>query len=574
MASFPPSPSYSRLVLEIGQATRCSPDHPRNEDFHGVALAQEGKLAWGALVCVADGIGGSADGRLAAEVTVHSLLEDYFATPLGWRGTRALYEVANSINDWLFREGRWHTGGLGTTLVAALFRDRTLYVLSAGDSRLYRWREGRLLLLTRDHLFGGPEMSALTKAVGLDNRFTPDLREEILQEGDRYLLLSDGVWRETGEADLRRWVDPAHDPQTAATGLVAEAGKRSRDDATAVVVEVRRLPAAKLPELIQEWRVLPVILPPQTGTRLDGFQILRILHQSMHSTVFLAWDEENRQEVVLKLPDLLTAADAGWMDGFSREEWIGLQVRHPNLMRVVPQSPQRRRTAYHVWEYLEGHTLEQLRSERGRRGLPAAEVFVWLQQAAKGLLALHRQGIVHRDVKPDNLFLTHDQRLVVIDFGTARIIGIDVSSHPTVGQRLVAGTPGFMAPELYQGNEGSPASDLFALGVTGYLLLSGRFPYGQPEPHLTPAFDPFTPLTILRPELPPPLAAVIERCLALRQEDRPGDLGELLSWLEQSELCPPPPVALRQCHSLRLYKFGFWMFFMMTTLLLLLRLRG
>lgn len=566
----------THLVLNIGQATLASPEHAHNEDFHGAAVAEGKRQAWGVLVCVADGIGGCGDGRLAAEVTVRSLLADYYATPLGWRGIRAIYAVANSINDWLFREGRWQEGGLGTTLVAALFRDRTLSVLSAGDSRLYRWQEGRLTVLTRDHLFGGPDLSVLTKAVGLDDRFTPDIREEILQEGDRYLLVSDGVWRDVREAGIRRWLDPAMGPQAAASGLVEEARRQGRDDATAVVVDVLQLPSASLPDLLQEWRSLSIMPPPSPGDLVDHYQIRGILYKGMQGVVARAWDEDNQQEVVLKFPDLLAAADPAWLEQFSREEWIGLQVRHANVVRVIPQSSRRRQTAYHVWEVLTGRNLEQVRLQRGPRGLPTAEVVDWLRQAAKGLLALHRQGIIHRDVKPDNLFLTHDQRVVVLDLGTARIIGLSPSSPEAMGQRVVGGTPGFLAPELYQGELGDSASDLFALGVTGYLLLTGRLPFGQPESHLMPDFDRMIPLAILRPDIPQPLAAALERCLALKREDRPGDLGELLSWLEQPELwfAPPAHLPLLQRDPLRFYQTGFWIFLLATLLLLLLRWRG
>ncbi|MBF0624451.1 MAG: bifunctional protein-serine/threonine kinase/phosphatase [Magnetococcales bacterium] len=566
-------PSVPHLALAIGQASLASREHARNEDCHGVAIADGQRQAWGALVCVADGIGGCGDGRLAAEVTVRALLEDYGATPLGWRGVRALYVIANSINDWLFREGRWREGGLGTTLVAALFRDRTLSIVSAGDSRLYRRREGRVSLLTRDHLFGGPDLSVLTKGVGMDERFTPDTREEVLQEGDRYLLVSDGVWRELGEASLGRWLDPAIDSQRAATGLVEEAGRYGRDDATAVVVDVLNLPAATLPDLRQEWSRLVIAPLPSTGERVDRYRIRGILCRGIQGVVAVAWDEENGQEVVLKFPDLLAAADPVWLDQFSREEWIGLRVRHANLVRLIPQSRQRRTAAYHVWERLEGHTLEQLRQQRGGRGLPIPDVVDWLRQAARGLLALHRQGIVHRDVKPDNLFLTHDQRLVVLDFGTARIMGCSPLAPDPSGHRVVGGTPGFMAPELYQGHWGDPGSDLFALGVTAYLLLTGRMPFGHPESHLQPAFDRMMPLAILRPDMPRSLAAAVESCLALRPEERPGDLGELLSWLEQPELWSPPPAhrPLLQRNPLRFYQTGFWIFLLATLVLLLVR---
>lgn len=572
-----PSPPATRLQLAVGRRTQMGLDHARNEDCCGVVTEEEGRQAWGSLACLADGIGGCADGRLAAELTVRTLLTDYYATPLGLSGVHALYRVADSVNGWLFRQGRFQSGGLGTTLVAALFRNRTLSILNVGDSRLYRWRSGRLTTLTRDHLFGGPEMSILTKAVGLDDPFTPDTLEEVLQEGDRYVLLSDGVWRELSEATIRQWVGSDRDPEAMAAGLVAAAHTKGRDDCTAMVVTVLTLPAASFPDLEREWLDRPVLAPPGVGETIDGFRIRGILFKGMQGVVAIAWDEENKRDVVLKFPDLLAAVDPTWLTQFAREEWIGLQVRHPNVVQLLPQPPHRRHSAYHVWEWLEGDTLEPIRSQRGKQGVTTAEVARWMQQGAKGLMALHRLGIVHRDVKPDNLFLTHDQRLVLLDFGMARITGLSQSEWDTAGPGNVGGTPGFMAPELYDGEPGDPLSDLFALGVTGYLLLTGRFPYGQPESHrLRPSFDPFTPLTIVRPDVPPSLAAVIERCLAIKRQERPGDLGEFLSWLEQPELWPDPvsKQPWLERNAMRFYQVGFWIFFLTTLILLLLRIRG
>ncbi|KAF0117046.1 MAG: putative serine/threonine protein kinase [Rhodospirillaceae bacterium] len=117
--------------LALGQTSACGP-RARNEDFHGAVVPDGALIRLGTLVCVADGIGGSADGRLAAEMTVRGLLNDYYATPMSWSGIKALHQVATSLNGWLFSEGKKRERGLGTTLVAALFRGRTLSILTAG----------------------------------------------------------------------------------------------------------------------------------------------------------------------------------------------------------------------------------------------------------------------------------------------------------------------------------------------------------------------------------------------------------------------------------------------------------
>lgn len=557
--------------LEVGQASAIGP-RPTNEDFHGAIFPEGSMRRLGTLVCIADGIGGCAGGRFAAEMTVRTLLNDYYATPLSWNGARALYQVASSINGWLFRQGQKKERGLGTTLIAALFRGRTLTVLWAGDSRLYRLREGHLEQLTRDHVFGGKELSLLTKAVGMDDRFTPDVLEESLHVGDRYLLLTDGVWHEI--KDLATVAIQTLPPQALAETLVREAlANDGSDNATAIVVAVMGLPPAEVQDILREWEEMPVIPPPKLGTVLDGFRICRKLHSSQQGVALLAVDETTMREVVLKFPDLLASSDPACMERFAREEWAGLRVQHSNVIQVLPQAPGRRRAAYYVMEYLAGNSLQQLLDNHGNARLPADKVADWLKQATKGLLALHRKGIIHRDIKPENLFLTRANRLVLLDLGTARIEGLAPLTTTVPGQRIVGGTPGFMAPELYQGERGDAQTDLFALGVTAYLLLTGRFPYGQPESHLRPSFhqEP-APITLWCPEVSPTLAKIIMRCLSLERSDRPQDAGELLAWLQDPTLLRHREfVPLLERNPLRFYQWGFWLFFMITVLLLLTR---
>ncbi|KAF0117048.1 MAG: protein serine/threonine phosphatase [Rhodospirillaceae bacterium] len=323
--------------------------------------------------------------------------------------------------------------------------------------------------------------------------------------------------------------------------------------------DVQTLPPGGVEDVAREWIGLPVRFPPRPGETIDGFRILRRLYNGLQGTVLAAVDDTNGREVALKFPDPLATADPAWLERFARKEWAGLKMRHPNVVRVISQPPGRRSACYYVLEFLEGQTLTAtLAMDR-----PTPEqVANWLRQAARGVLALHRRGLVHRDIKPDNLFLCREGRVVVVDFGTVRIEGLPPIAAHQPGRQVVGGTPGFMAPELYAGERGTPASDIFALGVTGYWLLTGHMPYGTPEPPLTPRFDPPPLLTELRADIPPTLAAALERCLSPTITARPGDVGELLAWLDTP---PPPPcsipprfVPLVERLPPRFYRVGFW----------------
>ncbi|MDM8557817.1 serine/threonine-protein kinase [Candidatus Parabeggiatoa sp. HSG14] len=242
-------------------------------------------------------------------------------------------------------------------------------------------------------------------------------------------------------------------------------------------------------------------------------------------------DEKNSQEVVLKFPDLLASTDPACMERFAREEWAGLRIQHPNVAQVIQQLPGQRHAAYYVQESLKRNTLQKLLDESSK--LPAKSVIDWLQQSTKGLLALHRKGIIHRDIKPENLFLTCANRLVFLDLGTVYIEGLPPIAAAASGQRIVGGTPEFMTPELYQGERGDVLSDLFALGVTAYVLLIGRFSYGQPESHIRPSFNEPEPIHQLHPDISLDLSKIIMRCLSLEHTERPYDAGELLAWLRK-----------------------------------------
>jgi len=195
--------------------------------------------------------------------------------------------------------------------------------------------------------------------------------------------------------------------------------------------------------------------------------------------------------------------------------------------------PGRQSRLYAVMPYHRGETLEHrlsrqppLSLEEGRR---------MALHLCKALATLHRAGIVHRDIKPDNVILGLDGQTKLIDLGVVRAPGVEegiAADSP--------GTPSYMAPELFRGEPGDVASDLFALGVTLFRAFSGQYPYGEMEPFSHPRFGKPKSLMALRPDLPAWLDYAVERCLAVDPRQRFADTAELAHELENGPAVSPP----------------------------------
>ncbi len=196
------------LKVSIGQCSIAGP-RPRNEDFAGaVTPAGETLDARGMVLALADGVGGHANGREAAELTVRGLLNDYYATPDTWSIAQAIDQVLGALNRWLIAHAARtrETAGMATTLSALVLRGTRWHLAHVGDSRIYLYRAGTLTQLTEDHTWAHPELSnVLHRAVGLDARLTVDHADGELEVGDCFVLMSDGVWNtlhDRGIADL------------------------------------------------------------------------------------------------------------------------------------------------------------------------------------------------------------------------------------------------------------------------------------------------------------------------------------------------------------------------------------
>lgn len=542
------------LKFSLGQATETGP-RTRNEDFCGAVTPTADTLAAkGALFAMADGVSGGAGGREAAELTVRGLLSDYYATPDTWEVTVALDKVIEPLNRWVVAQGAANRdlAGMASTLSLLVLRG-TRYILGhVGDTRIYRLRGNEMVQLTTDHVWDRPDMRhVLKRAIGLDAHVAMDYSEGATQVGDVFLLASDGVWEVLGDPGIHQTLLLHREyPQRIAEELVRKAlAANGQDNATAMVVRVEELPREDLSDLLAEGRQLrppPKKLAP--GMILDDFKIVEVLHESRATLVYLARHLTTGQLAALKTLQPVLTDDPVSCNGLLQEEWLAKRVVAHYFPQVLPCPA--RSQLYYAMTWHKGESLEQ-KLARGHyfTAVEAAGIGIRL---LKGLGVLHRLNILHRDIKPDNLHLGDDDRLRILDMGVAVSFGLGQETFAPS-----AGTPSFLAPELFADAAPSVASDLYSAGVTLYHLLTRHFPYGEIEPFQHPRFGEPVPPTRYRPDLPGWLENILLKACARDPKARFETAEEFLLALERGEhqpILPPPRMPLVQRDPLLLWK--------------------
>ncbi|MDQ8023462.1 MAG: bifunctional protein-serine/threonine kinase/phosphatase [Moraxellaceae bacterium] len=514
------------LIAHFGHASLTGP-RARNEDFLGAVTPEGAELDnKGLLAVVADGVGGHADGREAAEFTVRSLLSDYYATPDTWAVPQALDKVIGAANRWLFSQSqkRQQAAGMATTLTSLVLRGRRWYAAHVGDSRLYLLRDGQLKRLSQDHVWEHPELdTVLSRAVGLDARLSIDFMEGELAEGDVFILLTDGVWATLRDARIQAIVERFTDAQEAAFALADTAvASGSQDNSSALVLRVAQLPKDSLRDALARVSELP--LPPllKPGQEIDGLTVVDSLHESRVTMLYRVRAADGALHV---MKTLRPESDAQDIAALAHEEWLTRRVVDAAFPQVITW-PQRAHL-YYLMSWHEGETLKA-RLARGHR-FSVAEVGDLGARLLKGLAALHRLSIVHRDIKPDNIHLGADGRLRILDLGVA---ASDSGADEQFNEINNPGTPSYMAPELFNGGKCSEASDLYAVGVTLYELATRKYPYGEVEPFQRPRFGDPVPPTRYRPDLPEWLESVLLKACARDTARRFETAEEFLLALE------------------------------------------
>ncbi len=541
----PPPSAQGRLEVRLGLVSECG-QRPRNEDYAACWLGDRRRRSLhGVIAVIADGVGGAKGGRVAAETAVRGFMDGMLgqSEAVGVRRSGGL--AIEAVNRWIHAIGRADAelAGMACTLTALVLRGRRLHVLHVGDTRLYRLRDDQLEQLTIDHTPGRAGTShSLTRAIGALDSIRVDYAEHAARAHDRLLLVSDGVHGALSDARLAAELSRRAAPEEAARRLVEAAlDARIGDNATALVLDITDLPPPNQADIETSMAARPILPPPRAGAEVDGYVLEAMLADARYSRVFRGRDGRDGRAVVVKFPKPGEAEEATFRQAFLRESWIAARVRSPFVGEVLETPAGRATQLYSVMPFYGNDTLERRLSQP--RPVRLDEGVAIATRLGKAVAALHRAGVVHRDIKPDNILLMPDG-LKLVDLGVARLPNLEEFASPDV-----PGTPSYMAPELLEGQAGDEGSDLFALGVTLWRMWSGGgYPYGEIEPFSRPRFGRPTPLVQQRPDLPSWLDEALARAIAVDPRERQADVLELVLELETGMARGGPAQARR--HSL------------------------
>ena len=249
---------------------------------------------------------------------------------------------------------------------------------------------------------------------------------------------------------------------------------------------------------------------PQSGNQLDHYRIEKLVAQSGMASIYRATELESGRAVAIKVPHFHVESDPLFFDRFKREEEIGKRLDHPGVMRVF--SDEDRSRLYMVMEWVDGRSLRHILTEEKKLSVErATRITVGICEA---LEYIHRNGVVHRDLKPENVMVGPDDQIKLIDFGIAGSMGMRRLTFANLTRAL--GTPDYVSPEQVKSKRGDARSDVYALGVMLYEMLTGEVPFHGPNPLAVIndrlINDP-TPPREIDPAISPQLQEIIYRAL-------------------------------------------------------------
>lgn len=530
------------LTFTIGQRSVAG-QKKENEDAIGIRIPK-GRLldSKGAVVVIADGVSAAEAGKEASQTCVTNFLSDYYSTPDSWSVKQSTSKVLTALNRWLYGKGQHYINaqrGYVCTMSCVVFKSHTAYLFHVGDTRIYRLREGELEQLTRDHATRiNSEQTYLTRAMGLDVRLDVDFKTVPVEQGDVFMLTSDGVHDFINDEGLTQALTTHNiDYEACCEVIIKNALENgSGDNLSCQILRIDSLPEQDAVEVCQKLTELP--FPPflKKGMVMDGYRIEREIHASSRSQLYVVQDESSGKHYCMKTPSINYEDDLAYIERFIMESWIGSRLQSPQVVKVVRQE-RKRSFLYYLTEYVDGITLEQWIRENPKPSIQDAVYLI--EQIAKGIRAFDRREILHQDIKPGNIVIDKNGEAKIIDFGSCVAKGINEIATP-LERDAILGTANYSAPEMMLGGSITAQADIFSLAVVIFEMLTGEQPFeGKLEKCKTEKAyrkTKYIPSYEINPLVPIWMDGAIKKALRFDPKRRYGDVSEFVF-----ELTTPNP---------------------------------
>ncbi len=456
----------------------------QNEDAFGIVCPQDYSLeSKGIAAAIADGMGSCEFPREASNNCVNGFLNDYYSTPDSWTVKSSAAKVLTALNSWMTSKGfDSHAKAYVSTFSGIIFKSTTAHIFHVGDSRVYRYRDGELKQLTRDHrVWVSQNNSYLSRAIGIDVHLDIDYKSCPLELEDIFLMTTDGIHDYVSDTRICQIIETSDSLESIAKNLLDTAlAQNSQDNMSCQLIQIQSLSAQKAEEVLDALVELPFPPDLEPGMVLDQYKVLREINASARSQLYLVEDQLTGETLVMKTPSVNFEDDPTYLEQFYLEEWAGKRLNHPNLLITYDcgknRTRRKRSALYILMEYVEGITLSQWIKENPMPDIQT--VYHIVDQIIKGVRAIHRMEMLHRDIKPDNIMIDKNNNIKIIDFGSIKIAGVSEISTP-IDRHDLLGTRDYTAPEYLYGIPASKQSDLFSVATLTYELLTGHLPYGD-----------------------------------------------------------------------------------------------